>query len=66
MTGLLVVMFGEPILSREPFIMIIMFQMSLILPKLIVWHDSKMRKRRSSVLLVEQERKCRGEIGVER
>ena len=39
-TGLLVVMFGELILSREPFIMIIMFQMSLILPKLIVRHDT--------------------------
>jgi len=33
-------MFGELILSREPFIMIIMFQMSLILPKLIVRHDT--------------------------
>jgi len=33
-------MSGEPILSWEPFIMIIMFQMSLILPKLIVRHDN--------------------------
>ena len=34
-------MSGEPILSWEPFIMIIMFWMSLILPKLIVRHDSR-------------------------
>jgi len=34
-------MSGEPILSQEPFIMIITFQMSLILPKLIVWHDNE-------------------------
>ena len=34
------VMSGEPIFSQEPFIMIIRFQMSLILPKLIVWRDS--------------------------
>jgi len=33
-------MSGEPILSRELFIMIIMFRMSLVLPKLIVQHDS--------------------------
>jgi len=30
----------EPILSREPFIMIIRFWLSLILPKLIVWCDN--------------------------
>ena len=40
MTGLLVVMFGELILSQEPFIMIIRFRMLLILPELIVWHDN--------------------------
>ena len=40
MTELLVVMSGEPILSRKLFIMIIMFRMSLILPKLIVQHNS--------------------------
>ena len=34
------VMSGEPILSRELFIMIITFRMSLILPKLIVQRDS--------------------------
>jgi len=35
-----VVMSGKPILSRELFIMIIMFQMLLILPKLIVRRDN--------------------------
>ena len=38
------VMSGELILSQEPFIMIITFQMSLILPKLIVWRDNGGRK----------------------
>ena len=31
---------GELILSQEPFIMIIRFRISLILPKLIVWCNS--------------------------
>jgi len=40
MTRLLVIISGELILSQELYIMIIMFQMSFILPKLIVWHDN--------------------------
>ena len=34
------VMSGELIFFQKPFIMIIRFQISLILPKLIVWHDT--------------------------
>ena len=40
MTGLLVIMFGESILSQEPVITIIRFQLSFILPKLIVQYNT--------------------------